>query len=260
MFERILSSGISFAWTIRITMFLFLALLCFACATCGSNITHVPRKSSIKRFIRPFDELPYLLVSVASFCVFWGLYIPNNFIILYAESIGMSKSLANYQLAILNATRYVPTPAKISHGVSLTTSSAFGRVAAGFLADRFGRFNVMILSLCFTTILIPALWLPGTRATTIAFSICFGFGSGSFISLTPAVVAQISDIRDIGVRTGMVYFASSFGSLTGNPISSSLSKVGYTGMQAFCCASIGVGAAIFVLARLTQSKRLVQAI
>lgn len=106
MFERIISSGISFAWTIRIAMFLFLALLSFACAACSSNIAHAPKKTSLKRFIRPFDELPYFLVAVASFCVFWGLYIPNNFIILYAESIGMSESMSNYQLAILNATRY----------------------------------------------------------------------------------------------------------------------------------------------------------
>lgn len=258
MFQRILLSGISFAWTIRITMFLFLALMGLACAISSSNITHVPRKPSIKRFIRPFDELPYLLVAAASFCVFWGLYIPNNFIILYAESIGMSKSEANDQLAILNATRLASMRKKTSrrNDTRLIIYSVLGRVAAGFLADKFGRFNVMIICLAFVTILIPSVWLAGSRETTIAFSVCFGFGSGSLISLTPAIVAQISDIRNIGVRTGMVYFAGSFGTLTGNPISSSLTKGGYVGMQAFCCASIGAGCILFVLARLTQSKQL----
>lgn len=118
----------------------------------------------------------------------------------------------------------------------------------------------MIINLVFVTILIPALWLAGTRETTIAFSVCFGFGSGSFISLGPSIVAQISDIGDIGLRSGMVFFVSSFASLTGNPIGSSLSKAGYVGMQAFCCASIGVGAVTFVFARLTQSRQLLKSV
>jgi hypothetical protein len=106
MFNHILSSGISFAWTIRIIMFFFLALLTFASVACDSNIVHTPKRVSPWEFIRPFTELSFLFVATAAFCVFWGIYIPNNFIILYAEAVGMPKGLASYQLVILNATRY----------------------------------------------------------------------------------------------------------------------------------------------------------
>lgn len=43
------------------------------------------------------------------------------------------------------------------------------------------------------------------------------------MSLVPSVVAQISDIRQIGVRNGTVFFIVSIAALTGTPIGKLLS-------------------------------------
>lgn len=58
-------------------------------------------------------------------------------------------------------------------------------------------------------IIILALWLPATaNAGIITFTALFGFGSGAFVSLSPSVIAQISDVRQIGVRTGSFFAVS----------------------------------------------------
>jgi MFS family permease len=87
------------------------------------------------------------------------------------------------------------------------------------LTDKVGRFNVMIVMSTFTTVLILALWLPATGNTPlIIFAALFGIGSGAGIGLTPALCAQVSPVKDIGVRTGTVFAISSIAALTGSPI------------------------------------------
>ena len=66
------------------------------------------------------------------------------------------------------------------------------------LADRFGRFNVTIITsfVCSATTL--ALWLPSqsNQAAILAYTVIFGFWSVSAISLAPVCVAQISKTED----------------------------------------------------------------
>ncbi|KAL1301917.1 hypothetical protein AAFC00_006094 [Neodothiora populina] len=241
MFNNIIDAGVSFGWTIRIIAFTFLALLSFACVFTKSRLDHKPKPLIIMDFIRPLKEVPFLFLTAAGFFAFWGIFIPNNFIVLYAQSIGMSVNLSNYQLVVLNA------------------ASIFGRVGCGLVADRFGRINTIIINLVLVTVFVLALWLIQTEGTTIAFSTLYGFGSGSFISLLPAIIAQVSDIREIGVRTGIVYFVSAFACLTGNPIGSALIENNshpYRWMQVFSAIIIFIGAGFFTLLRLSQSRKL----
>ena len=146
-------------------------------------------------------------------------FLPINYIILEATSHGMGYGISQYLVSILNA------------------ASLFGRTIPGFLADKIGRFNMMIIMCYFTGILILALWLPATaNAPIILFAALYGFGSGAFVSLAPSVIAQISDVRQIGVRTGTLFLCISFGALIGNPVGGALItrwKGEYTGLQVF---------------------------
>ena len=56
-------------------------------------------------FIRPLTELPFFLLTLSCFLIFMGMFLPINFIILYAIKQGMSLRLAGYLIAILNASR-----------------------------------------------------------------------------------------------------------------------------------------------------------
>src|ERR1700712_2207635 len=139
----------------------------------------------------------------------------------------MSANLAVYLLPILNA------------------ASIFGRILPGILADRVGRFNVMIITTAFSAIIVLALWLPSTgNAPIIVFCVLYGFSSGAFVSMGPSLIAQISPIREIGVRSGTFFLFVSLGGLTGNPIGGALVSTDngdFTWLQLFCGLTMIVG-------------------
>ncbi|KAL9631901.1 MAG: hypothetical protein Q9204_004017 [Flavoplaca sp. TL-2023a] len=224
-----------FPWAMRSAAFLLLALLIYANLTVRSRLPPSPKPWSLMEFILPFQELPFLLVVSASFLFFFGMFLPFNYIILSAEYHGMSQRLAAYLVPILNAV------------------SIFGRTIPGYIADKSGRFNTMIATSILSALLVLCLWLPARgNIPYILFAACFGFSSGAFVSLAPALVAQISDIRQIGLGTGSMFAVISVAALCGNPIGGALvSREGgaYWGLQVFCGVMMAVGSVVFVGAR-----------
>ncbi|KAK4107799.1 MFS general substrate transporter [Canariomyces notabilis] len=76
---------------------------------------------------------------------------------------------------------------------SALLGSGVGRLAAGAISDRIGRFNTMILTTLFSIITTFAVWLlvePHRMWLFYLFSILFGFGTGCVISLGPVCVGQ----------------------------------------------------------------------
>lgn len=124
------------------------------------------------------------------------------------------------------------------------------------MADKVGRFNVMILITALSAIITLALWIPGrTNAPIIVYAVIFGFSSGGFIGLGPALVAQISDIRHIGVRTGTAFAVQSFGALAGSPIAGAIVAAqdgSFLGLQLFCGFSMLMSVVFFFAARWVQ--------
>ena len=234
MVERLIRQ-VGFAWAMRTAAFLILVLLVIGNLTVRSRIAPVKRPFRTMDFLEPFTELTYLLVALASFLFCFGIFLPFTYVILQAIDIGMSPALAGYLLSILNA------------------ASLFGRILPGYFADRFGRFNVMILTTYFSAILVLALWRHAhTNATIIAFAVLYGFGSGAFVSMSPAVTAQISDVRQIGIRNGSLFAFISVAALCGSPIGGMLLTRyhgGYEGLQIFAGSMMLGGASFFVAAR-----------
>jgi predicted MFS family arabinose efflux permease len=134
-------------------------------------------------------------------------------------------------------------------------ASIIGRTVPNIIADKVGRFNVMIVMSCFTTILILALWLPAIgNAPIILFAVLFGIGSGAGIGLTPVLCATVSPIKDIGVRTGTIFAISSIAALTGSPIGGQIiadSHGSFRNTQVFSGVSCAIGAALFAAARIS---------
>ena len=190
-------------------------------------------------FITPLKEIPFVLTVLASFIFFFGMFLPFTFVILSAQHDGMGANLASYLLSILNAV------------------SIFGRVLPGFLADKFGRFNAMIFISYLSAILVLALWLPARgNVPYILFAAFFGFSSGAFVSIVPALVAQISDVRQIGVRTGTMFFIISIAALFGIPIGGALvsdEHGQYTHLQIFTGVMMLGGSTFFLFARASQA-------
>ena len=114
----------------------------------------------------------------------------------------------------------------------------------------------MVLTTFFSCIIVLALWLPARgNIPIIIFAGLYGFSSGTFVSMVPALVAQISDIRQIGVRNGTNFLIISLAGLFGNPIAGVLvtrNNGKYTYLQIFCGVTMFAGASLFVVARSLQ--------
>ncbi|CZR57567.1 related to monocarboxylate transporter 2 [Phialocephala subalpina] len=229
---------IGFAWTMRAVAFMFLGMLVIANLTVKSRLNPRPKKVELKNFVAPLKEPAFALLCVSSFFFFFGTFLPFNYIILQAQKHGMSANLSIYLIPILNA------------------ASIFGRILPGIIADRFGRFNVMIITTAFSAIIVLALWLPSaSNAPIIVFCVLYGFSSGAFVSMGPSLIAQISPIREIGIRSGTFFLCVAVGGLTGNPIGGALVSTdhgGFTWLQLFCGLTMIVGSLGYVAARYVQ--------
>ena len=111
----------------------------------------------------------------------------------------------------------------------------------------------MIATSYLSAILVLALWIPARGNTPIIlFAAFYGFSSGAFVSLAPALVAQISDVRQIGIRTGTMFCVISIAALTGSPIGGALNSAqrgSYVNLQIFCGVMMIVGSTVFIMAR-----------
>ncbi|KAK4539674.1 hypothetical protein LTR36_010437 [Oleoguttula mirabilis] len=219
MVQRMIKE-VGFGWAMRTAAFLILALMIVANLTVKSRTPPFPKPWNFVDFLRPLKEVPFDLISLGAFLFFLGMFLPINYIILEASSHGMSTGFAQNLVSILNA------------------ASFFGRTIPGSFADKIGRFNMMVIMCFFTGILVLAVWIPATgNAPIIVFTALYGFGSGAFVSLGPSIIAQISDVRQIGVRTGTWFAIISIAALISNPIGGVLItrwNGKYTGLQIFC--------------------------
>jgi len=90
----------------------------------------------------------------------FGFAIPLFYVSVYAVEVGMSASTAFYMISILNG------------------ASLFGRVLPGIVADRFGRFNMLAVSMLLAGI-VAFTWTTATSvAGLVVWSLAFGFTSG----------------------------------------------------------------------------------
>ncbi|KFA66905.1 hypothetical protein S40285_02319 [Stachybotrys chlorohalonatus IBT 40285] len=234
-----LTDQIGFPWMMRTMGFLFAALLLIASLTVRSRLPPRPRPFVFMEYVDNLRD-PRLAVTILGMFLFmWGMFLPFNYVLLQAEAAGMTPSLIPYLLPILNA------------------ASIFGRILPGVAADKIGRYNVMLMTTAMSGIFTLAVWIPvTTSAGILVFVVMFGFASGGFISLAPALVAQISDIRQIGTRVGTAFAIQSFGALTGSPIGGAIvsSRNGdYIGLQLFCGCAMIASSITFLGARYLQT-------
>ncbi|PFH63005.1 hypothetical protein XA68_10417 [Ophiocordyceps unilateralis] len=230
---------IGFPWMMRVMAFIFLGLLIIACVTVKSRLPPRPRPFRFMEYVDNLKDIRMAVTVAGLFFFMWGMFLPFNYALVQAQAAGTSPALIPYLLPILNAV------------------SIIGRILPGIVADKIGRFNVMIIISFLSAIFCLAVWTPVNNTVgIIVFMVIFGFSSGGYIGLAPTLIAQISDITQIGTRVGTAFAIQSFGALTGSPIGGALvSAQGgrYLGLQLFCGFAMLIGCFIFVAARYIQA-------
>jgi MFS family permease len=217
---------VGWAWSIRILGFVVLVFCTVSIAFCRSRIPPRNGTSTTWRDTIPDPRifvdgtgamvattLGLLLTDLAYFIPV--TYVPSYYLarqnLADDGALNGSAAFAFQLLAILNA------------------SSCFGRATAGYVADRFGRYNTLIVSLLFCVISVLVLWLPdilvsdlANTALLIVFVIIFGFVSGSNVSLTPICLGQLCETQDYGRYYATCYSVVSLGLLVSVPVAGQL--------------------------------------
>jgi predicted MFS family arabinose efflux permease len=230
--------SVGFGWAMRICAFLILGLLIFANFSVCSRLPPNKRPFHPMAFIRPLTEPTFAFVTAAIFFFYWGMFIPIIFIVSIARSHGMSGHMSNYLVPILNAT------------------SIIGRTVPNALADKVGHMNMMIFMATLTTVMmLGPLMTAANDAAIIAFAAIFGISSGAGVGLAPVIIAHISPIQDIGIRTGTAFAVGAFAVLSGGPIGGQLVTISdgdFKNTVLFGGVSCAIGTGFFILARIAR--------
>lgn len=91
----------------------------------------------------------------------------------------------------------------------LLVASLAGRVAVGYVADRFTRKNVMALFYLMLALAIPLLLIHNSSTATIVFAVIFGFAMGADYMLIPLVAADCFGLTALGKLLAVIIMADS---------------------------------------------------
>jgi MFS family permease len=217
---RFLLSSLGAPWTLRFLSFLNLCISMPIVLTAspsrfiGRRPTHVDLKLALK---------PAFLFSVgAAFLQAGGNGLPATFLVEYSGVLGYEAGFGASLLAVSNAVNSV------------------SRVGMGWVGDRVGRQNTLILTVCFCVISVLGFWLgsiarEGNRVLWVLFVVFYGVAGGGYNALFPTVsshisrsdrnlaeclqtVAEVFGLQAYASVNGFMYFIRGLGTMTGSPV------------------------------------------
>ncbi|RBR04971.1 hypothetical protein FVER53590_08946 [Fusarium verticillioides] len=218
--------SLGWQWSMRIMAFisaglLVPAILCFTTFNkiykSSTNGQPSPKSSTLN--LTAFQSPAFCFVTAGIFMFEFVIFSISGLLPSISTRVGFTAENGYTLLSIVGA------------------ASTFGRVIPGIIGDKLGHFNVLLATLVFTIIFMGALLVPfGTKSATAlyAWSAIWGFGSGSFLSITP----------------GMMNFVTAFALLIALPTSGAmLENMGPQALAGLFTGMTAVGGACYFAAR-----------
>lgn len=229
---------LGYPWSMRILGFILLALAVPANLLVRTRLPPAEETLSVWPNFRLFLDPKLACCCGGIFFMEYGVLIPLTYVVSYAADHGLDPGESYVLPALLNA------------------GSVVGRAIPGLLADKWGRFNMIILTVGMCAVSILGLWLPagGSKALLVVFTVVLGFASGGNVSLLPVCVGQLCDSREYGRFLSSVMLVASFGTLTGIPIGGALLRLpgetGWTALVLFSALSYVIALGFYICARV----------
>ncbi|KAF8866848.1 MFS monocarboxylate transporter-like protein [Acephala macrosclerotiorum] len=200
---RALLEGVGPRWTLRALSFIVLVVSLPIAVTAapsrfvGRRPTHIAMKLALK---------PAFLLSVgAGFLQAGGNGLPLTFLAEYSVALGYTAGFGATLLAVSNGVNSV------------------SRVFTGWIGDRYGRQNTLIVTVCLSVVAVSAFWLGsttsgGNKTLWLLFVIFYGISGGGYNALYPTTVAEVFGIQAYASVNGFIYFTRGLGTMFGSPV------------------------------------------
>ncbi|KAH8672195.1 monocarboxylate transporter [Ilyonectria robusta] len=137
-------------------------------------------------------------------------YTPVFFIASYAKTLG-----------------YTDTDGANFTGVS-NACNAIGKIAIGFVADRFGRLNAFFFTTLISAFVTFGLWVSSTivgmdneataRSLFISFTALYGIFASAYISLFPPALVELFGAQELPRVIGFMYMMQGAAAVVGTPV------------------------------------------
>lgn len=213
-------------------------------AVLNSETSHIPKgKRLVEAYkhilnYQTFKQKDYLFLVIGMFFSEFSAMLVITYIASYGATRHLNSSTTYIIVTVMNA------------------SGIVGKVLPNYLSDKFGRFNMMIVIMVMMIIALFAIWLPYYNlAGFYLFAIAFGFTFGGIYALTPVVLSQISQTKELGSRYATAYFFVSFSNLISIPVGSHLINQQtishYNHMIIFSGCALIVATLFIILSRMT---------
>lgn len=226
-----------YQWSLRLLGFTFLGFLVIGNVFLKGRLKPTigaEKKSIISLSI--FGDLRFCLLTIAVF----------GFEVVLFGALGLFPTYAT-------ANPSYPMDAGFNLLAVMNGVSCLGRFFPGFIADKMGRFNVLLIMIFATLVIMLVIWLPFGATSLPAlytFAALFGFGTGSWMALTPACIGQLCRADEFGRYYGTLYFIASLATLVCIPIGGELlGVVGADALVGFFCAILGLSMVSFAMSR-----------
>jgi predicted MFS family arabinose efflux permease len=252
VFHKLLPQ-IGFGWTTRVLGFIILATLIVP--NICMRVRVLPAKSRSLLDLRAFLIPAYSFQVAGFFFGFMGLYMPFFYAQVYALQRHITnENLSFYLLAVMNSTstfgrKFQPMKFTIQANANARTG-----IIPNIFADKLGPFNVVVPCTLISAVLCFCFITATSSAGIIILMAFYGFFSGSFVSLPPTIVVNISiDSRDkIGTRLGQSFAFISLGVLIGTPIGGAvLERGGFAALWTYGGCMLVASGVLLVAARVS---------
>ncbi|KAI3404635.2 hypothetical protein KGF56_002580 [Candida oxycetoniae] len=243
---RALFPKVGFGWTIRVGAFISLFFLLLGWALVSDRNKEFAEYTEDNIFKQIYDSIDFrimiknpLFTVIVTGLLFNGIAFLITLVELptYSTMRGFSESESYLLIVVFNS------------------FSIPGRIIPSFAADHgFGRFNTFCVINVLSLISFCVIWVPFGHwlKALFVFAGCFGFTSGSVLSLSASLVSSIVKTADVGKGLGTAFFILSLGDLFGLPIASAFineNPESYDHLVYFLTSCAFVGACVSFVSR-----------
>ncbi|KAF9999164.1 hypothetical protein BGZ79_007211 [Entomortierella chlamydospora] len=239
--NRLMISKIGYQWALRIMGILVITLVCSILVCLRTRVTPSVKKRPLLD-VTMFKNSGFTAMYFMGMLVTFGYLTPIFLFPNFVTDLGMDPTI----------------------GASLVSGfagvNAFSRIALGFIGDRFGPLNVLIVSTIFTGLCCWVLWMnTHGLAMAVVFMVIYGSNAGGFNSLFLVVAANIIGVESLAETIGLLFSGNLFGNLLGSPLASAIvtaSGGSYTWAQVYSGAAPMLAAVLLIVLRFKKDRRI----